>query len=143
LNRKAVLVGRDAIALPTSRPLPTLIARNDPRKGGLMRFIVLLFAALAVLAVAPPAGADMIQSKMTLKDKETRALMKVPAGVQQKVVIENTGPGGLVLSAGAVTLKPGESILTTYKADDAQPFTLQGAGGAPNVITVVNLYYLF
>jgi hypothetical protein len=113
------------------------------KKGGLMRHTVLLLAALAVLAVSPPAQADMIQSKITLKDKEVRALMKVPAGVQQRVVIENTGPGGLVLSAGPVTLKPGESILTTYKADDAQPLTLQGAGGAPNVITQVNLYYLF
>ena len=41
---------------------------------------------------------------------------------------------------GTVTLKAGESILTTYKAD--AEITLQGASG-PNQITQVNLYYLF
>ena len=105
-----------------------------------MRYLILV-AALSIMAAMRPAQADMIQGKVTLKDKEVRALMKVPAGVTQRVVIENTGPGGLVLSAGSVTLKPGESILTTYKAD--AELTLQGAGGAPNVITQVNLYYLF
>lgn len=109
--------------------------------GGFMRHLILLAAALAMAAAPSPANADMIQSKVTLKDKEVRGLMKLPAGVTQRVVVENTGPGGLVLSAGSVTLKPGESMLTSYKSD--AELTLQGAGGAPNVITQVNLYYLF
>jgi hypothetical protein len=107
-----------------------------------MRYLILLAAALAITAAPSLANADMIQTKVTLKDKEVRALMKVPAGVEQRVVIENTGPGNLLLPAGGVTIKAGESLLTTYKADGPDPFSLQGSSG-PNQLTVVNLYYLF
>lgn len=107
-----------------------------------MRHLMLLAAALAIAAAPSLAQADMIQTKVTLKDKEVRALMKVPAGVTQRVVIENTGPGGLVLPLGGVSIKAGESVLTTYKSDGPEPFSLQGSSG-PNQITQVNLYYLF
>jgi hypothetical protein len=106
-----------------------------------MRYAILL---AAVLAMAAPrlAHADMIKTTMTVKDKEVRAVMQVPPGVVQRVVIENNGPGSLVIPEGPVTLKAGESLLTSYRSDGPAPFSIQGLSG-PNQISIANIYYLF
>jgi hypothetical protein len=107
-----------------------------------MRYVILLATVLAMAAAPRPAHADMIKTTMTVKDKEVRAVMQVPPGVVQRVVIENNGPGSLVIPEGPVTLKAGESLLTSYRSGGAAPFSIQGLSG-PNQISIANIYYLF